>query len=237
MSLKYRMPVDFANVCRRLLLQTREMVERGVFEFFKGEEVTVIDLMRHGEPVGGELIRGHRDDPLSQTGWKQMWAAAQDSRPWQRIITSPLTRCANFALELGREMKIPVLQEGRLREIGFGEWEGVDLATLYRRCPKAVNRFWADPEHNPPPGGEYFPSFQARVSAALDGIIHDFEGEHVLVVCHGAVIRMIIALVLGMPTDRLFRLEVPYAAVSRILVERSVPRLSFHCGSCWPAVG
>ena len=35
--------------------------------------VTTIDLIRHGEPVGGRRYRGGRmDDPLSEKGWAQM---------------------------------------------------------------------------------------------------------------------------------------------------------------------
>ena len=34
--------------------------------------VTRIDLIRHGEPVGGRRYRGQIDDPLSEKGWKQM---------------------------------------------------------------------------------------------------------------------------------------------------------------------
>lgn len=194
-------------------------------------EVTVIDLIRHGEPVGGVLIRGHRDDPLSETGWKQMWTAVEGVRPWQHIVASPLLRCANFARELGLEQNIPITLETRLVEIGFGEWEGIDPARLYRHCPEAINNFWTDPATNPPPGGEPFTRFQARVSQALDRIISDYAGTHILVVSHGGVIRMIIAQVLGMPSSNIFRMEVPYAAVSRIVVEQGIARLSFHCGS------
>jgi len=30
---------------------------------------TTIDLLRHGEPVGGKRYRGQIDDPLSEKGW------------------------------------------------------------------------------------------------------------------------------------------------------------------------
>ncbi|MCB1880171.1 MAG: alpha-ribazole phosphatase family protein [Chromatiaceae bacterium] len=192
-------------------------------------KATIIDLIRHGEPVGGVLIRGQRDDPLSETGWKQMWAAVDGKRSWQRIITSPLLRCANFAHELGRELNVPVTLESRLGEIGFGEWEGMDPAILYRDCPEAIDNFWVDPGAYPPPGGESFIRFQQRVGAALDSILQNYPSEHLLVVAHGGVIRMIIARVLGMPAGNIFRMDVPYAAVSRIAVEQGIPRLRFHC--------
>jgi len=34
--------------------------------------ITTLDLMRHGEPVGGRRYRGQMDDPLSEKGWAQM---------------------------------------------------------------------------------------------------------------------------------------------------------------------
>ncbi len=193
-------------------------------------EVTVIDLIRHGEPVGGVLIRGYRDDPLSETGWRQMWTAVDCKRPWQRIITSPLLRCANFARELGLKQDIPVIEEARLIEIGFGEWEGVKPARLYRDCPQAIDRFWTDPSAYPPPGGESFSGFQMRVTQAVDNIKDNYPGEHLLVVAHGGVIRMIVAQVLGMPAANIFRMDVPYAAISRMVVEQGTARLSFLCG-------
>ena len=58
---------------------------------------TVIDLIRHGEPIGGRRYRGHGvDDPLSEKGWSQMWQAVGNYNAWHHIITSPLQRCQQF---------------------------------------------------------------------------------------------------------------------------------------------
>src|SRR3569833_5018 len=85
---------------------------------------TVVELLRHGEPVGGTRIRGQSDDPLSERGWQQMWQAAGEAAPWQAIITSPLLRCAAFARALAERHGLPVQVEPRFKEIGFGAWEG-----------------------------------------------------------------------------------------------------------------
>ena len=63
---------------------------------------TTIDLIRHGEPVGGRKYRGQIDDPLSDKGWAQMREAVGDHRPWDVIISSSLSRCLDFARELGQ---------------------------------------------------------------------------------------------------------------------------------------
>ena len=57
---------------------------------------TWVDLLRHGEPVGGSRYRGQVDDALSEKGWQQMWQAVAGRGDWQQIITSPLQRCQAF---------------------------------------------------------------------------------------------------------------------------------------------
>ncbi|MFO8155736.1 MAG: histidine phosphatase family protein, partial [Thiohalospira sp.] len=89
-----------------------------------GESHTTVDLLRHGEPEGGRRYRGQSDDPLSATGWQQMQAAVAGATPWQRVISSPLSRCRVFAETLAAERGLPLEVEADFREIGFGEWEG-----------------------------------------------------------------------------------------------------------------
>ncbi len=111
----------------------------------KGSGTTTIDLIRHGEPEGGTRFRGWQDDPLSEQGWSQMRQAVGEHNPWQQIISSPLLRCAAFAAELSGRLELPMTTEGRLQEIGFGEWEGRRAAELYQESPDAVGNFWRDP--------------------------------------------------------------------------------------------
>ena len=74
---------------------------------------TVIDLLRHGEPVGGRRYRGQQDDPLSEQGWEQMWQSVGERNAWQQIVTSPLLRCHAFAAALGERHNLPVQGEAR----------------------------------------------------------------------------------------------------------------------------
>ena len=74
---------------------------------------TTINLLRHGEPLGGSRYRGQVDDALSETGWQQMWQAVDGCKDWQQIITSPLQRCQAFAELLGERRGIPVHCEPR----------------------------------------------------------------------------------------------------------------------------
>lgn len=193
---------------------------------------SVIDLLRHGEPEGGARFRGHLDDPLSVAGWAQMRGAAGKGGAWDVVVTSPLRRCADFAVELAARLEVPLESDTRLREIGFGAWEGLTAEQIAAREPEALARFWHDPARHAPPGGEALADFEKRVAAAWDELLQRHAGRRVLLVCHGGVIRLILARVLDMPRTGLFRLNVPFASTSRVRIwgEQSQPELVFLNG-------
>ncbi|WP_183144037.1 histidine phosphatase family protein, partial [Pseudomonas syringae group genomosp. 3] len=56
-----------------------------------------LDLLRHGETELGGGLRGSLDDALTDLGWQQMRSAVIDGGPWDRIVSSPLQRCAWFS--------------------------------------------------------------------------------------------------------------------------------------------
>ncbi|MCR4346815.1 MAG: alpha-ribazole phosphatase family protein [Sulfuricaulis sp.] len=195
---------------------------------------TLFDLLRHGEPVGGRKYRGQLDDPLSERGWRQMREAVGEHCPWDVILSSPLSRCAAFARELAIRHDLPLEIETRFMELGFGEWEGRTATELLERDPQLLTRFWQDPVNHAPPGGETLATFRNRIKDAFDEALSRHEGRHVLLVCHAGVIRLLVSHALDMPLDRMFRIDVPSAGISRIRIDANgtgpLPRLVFHAG-------
>jgi alpha-ribazole phosphatase/probable phosphoglycerate mutase len=190
---------------------------------------TVVDWLRHGEPRGGRRYRGWIDDPLSERGWAQMWAAVEVPGPWENIISSPLLRCSAFGRALAERMGLPYAEDPRLREVGYGAWEGKSGIDLKREDPQVLVRFYRDPAGSRPPDAEPLMAFQQRVSEAFDEIQQRFQGRHVLVITHAGVIRAMIAHVVAAPVDSLYRISVPNASLARVRsnVERP-PTLVFH---------
>jgi probable phosphoglycerate mutase len=190
---------------------------------------TLVDLIRHGEPVGGRRYRGDGlDDPLSATGWQQMWDAVGDHRPWQRIISSPMRRCHEFANVLSERCRIPLSVDARLREVGQGSWEGLSPAQVMAADETQYRAFYADPQRNRPPGSEPLEAFGARVATALTAALQDHAGEHLLVVTHAGVIRAALGFVLQAEPITWYRTRVDNAAFTRILSGDYGLRLEFH---------
>lgn len=184
---------------------------------------TTVDLLRHGEPAGGRKFRGSVDDPLSELGWRQMRAAVAaattaNEHSWQQIISSPLLRSAEFAAELAAERDLPLAVWPDVREMHFGDWEGRETKELWQNVPHQMLPFFKDPENNPPPGGEALEMFRIRLMACWQRLLKEHRGEHILLVCHGGVIRMLLSQVLGLPLAHFARFDVPYACRSRLRV-------------------
>jgi alpha-ribazole phosphatase len=177
---------------------------------------TLIDLLRHGEPVGGRMYRGSIDHPLSERGWAQMRAATAKPAPWQHIVSSPLARCSAFAEDLASRLGIGWEIDARLREVGFGSWEGQTGAELRAGDPDILKRFYHDPVGQRPAGAEPLDSFLHRVGQSLDTLQQQHAGRHLLVVCHAGVIRAAIAHVLDAPLAAMYRLDVANAALTRL---------------------
>ncbi len=191
---------------------------------------TTLDLIRHGEPEGGRRYRGDGiDDPLSEKGWRQMWEAVGDHAVWNRIVTSPLRRCREFAEALGERHSIPVAVEPRLREVGFGAWEGRPPAEIEHEDPGILDRFYSNPIRYRPTGAEPLDAFRARVGAAFDDLIAACPDEHLLIVAHAGVIRAVIAHILNTPPEAMYRMTVDNAGLTRIRTHPArPPSLLFH---------
>lgn len=196
---------------------------------------TTLDFLRHGEPVGGRRYRGQIDDPLSEKGWKQMRAAVSGEHPWSAIVSSPLSRCRAFAEELATQTGLPLRFDTRLQEVGFGVWEGKTAEELKAVDPECVFNFKRDPIAFRPEGAEPLAEFSARVSAAYEDVLGTHAGEHVLVVCHAGVMRMVMCHVLGTPVEHAYRLQIASAAMARIRVDEKAGQR--HAALLWLTPG
>ena len=177
-----------------------------------------LDMLRHGETELGGGMRGSLDDALTDTGWAQMRAAVAEAGPWDRIVSSPLQRCARFAEELTERLALPLSLEPGLQELHFGDWEGHSAAQLMETDAEGLGLFWNDPYGFTPPNGEPVIEFSARVLAAVEKLHQAYAGERVLLVSHGGVMRLLLANARGLPREQLLQVTVGHGALLAISV-------------------
>ncbi|MBS3963863.1 MAG: alpha-ribazole phosphatase family protein [Methylomonas sp.] len=175
---------------------------------------TVIDLLRHGKTVGGQRFRGRTDDALTPTGWQQMQTQCQHEH-WDAVISSPLQRCERFASQLGERMVVSVLIDTAWQEIDFGCWEGLTADAIEQSESGALQRYYDNPEAFTPDGGEPYPAFFQRVTAAWQQVCQDHRGRRILIVSHAGVIRAVFAHVLQLSVRQSFQIALPHACLTR----------------------
>ena len=189
---------------------------------------TNIDVIRHGQPVGGRRYRGYGvDDPLTETGWQQMWNAVNQHTCWTHIASSPLQRCHAFGTALAEKLGIDCSIDSRLKEIGFGDWEGKTPDEITAADPQALDQFYADPVNNRPTGAEPLDSFNERVWQAYNELSQTHAGGHVLIIGHAGVARAITANILCMKLDDVYsRLAIAYGGIVRTrIVDGKPPKM------------
>lgn len=178
-----------------------------------------LDLLRHGETELGGGLRGSLDDALTEKGWRQMRAAVVERGPWDRLVSSPLQRCARFAEELAGQMGLPLEFDRNLQELHFGAWEGQSAAALMETDADALGSFWADPYSFTPPQGEPVAEFSARVLNAVARLQAVYAGERILLISHGGVMRLLLTQARGLPREQLLNVEVGHGALFSLSVQ------------------
>jgi alpha-ribazole phosphatase len=181
---------------------------------------TRIYLIRHGEIVGSDVLRynGQIDVPLTPKGFEQYHLLAERLKDVSAsaCYTSDLTRCVQGAEILCAGKKISFHTRRELRELSFGEWEGLAWTELAERFPEEwKNRMKGFVEFRAP-GGENLLDLRDRVVPLLRDIVARHPGEEVFVVGHGGVNRIILLDAVGAPPSSMFRIEQEYGCLNII---------------------
>ncbi|HEY0512890.1 MAG TPA: alpha-ribazole phosphatase [Thermoanaerobaculia bacterium] len=179
--------------------------------------MTRIYLVRHGRAEGQEgRAVGHHDLPLSASGAA---AARRLGATWQgpppdALHASDLRRAAATARLLAAAWGLPVTLDPRLREIGFGDWEGRAWQEIHERDGERFAAWSQEWWTARIPAGESYPELAARAHEWLAEILEVHAGRTVVAVAHGGSIRALLAHALGLPRETVFRLRLDPAGVT-----------------------
>ena len=183
-------------------------------------------LVRHGLPQRVELAQGRADPALSDAGWQQARLVAKwlSRETIEAVYTSPLRRAIETAQPLAESLgQHPVTHES-VAEYDRDASHYIPMEELKREDYPAWKAF-VDGGY----GEEVdMAEFAMRVSSGLEEIIGANAGRRVVVFCHGGVVNVWTAKVLGMAPS-LF-IDVAYGSISRFLCastgERNVRSLN-----------
>ena len=188
-------------------------------------------LIRHGQTEFSRENRfcGSSDPPLTPAGhaMSDAFAKAYASTAWEAIYTSPLLRSRQTAEALVRLTGVtPIIEDG-LKEIAYGEWEGLAVDEVKAQWPDAY-AYWADDvASRGAPGGETAFHVAARAMRVVEAIRTRHASGNVLIVSHKATLRIFTCALLGLDV-RLFRERIaqPVAAVTMFVLANGTAQLA-----------
>ncbi|OGW31906.1 MAG: hypothetical protein A2X59_01790 [Nitrospirae bacterium GWC2_42_7] len=132
------------------------------------------------------------------------------------VYTSGLSRAATGAKIIAALYGLKPVVLHDLRERHFGIWEGMSFLEIREKYPETFNAWAEDPLLYSPPEGESTIEVRDRVINVLDSILSRHPDEHIAVVAHGGVNRIILCHVLGIPLENIFRIEQDYGGLNII---------------------
>ncbi|WP_168801578.1 histidine phosphatase family protein [Glycomyces buryatensis] len=157
-------------------------------------------VMRHGQTewnVAGR-IQGSSDIDLDETGRAQAQSAAPAAAAYEpvRIISSDLRRALDTARPIADIVGVEIELDKRLRERGYGPWEGLMHTEIAEQFPDDHRR-WRSQEPLLNPEIETWAELNRRTSEAVRDIVEsDVEGT-AIIVCHGGSARQVIGGILA----------------------------------------
>jgi probable phosphoglycerate mutase len=153
---------------------------------------TRIFLLRHGQTAWNaeQRIQGQLDIPLDATGLRQAQrlAGALRDEGIEVLYSSDLQRAAQTAAPLAALTGLPVQPDARLRERGFGVFEGHTYAEIEARWPQDALRWKLREPGFGPGGGEPLQAFYDRSVQAVLRLAARHPGQTIAIVAHGGVL-------------------------------------------------
>jgi broad specificity phosphatase PhoE len=156
-------------------------------------------FIRHAETDLAGRFCGHSDPPVNKRGLRQIEELIERLRTESidAVYTSDLSRSLTTADAIGRVFGLSPIKVPELREIDFGEWEGLSWQQIESH-DQFYARGWSEAYPDlPAPGGEPFDAFQSRVLCEVKHLLAKTSQRHTAVVTHAGVMRVVLRSLCG----------------------------------------
>ncbi|WP_066498335.1 histidine phosphatase family protein [Abyssisolibacter fermentans] len=169
-------------------------------------------LVRHVETVANFEQRyiGHIKSEITEKGMKQLEALVSklDELDFDSIYTSPMPRARIIGQRINR--KIPIIEDGRLKEMNFGVFEGLNFKEAQNKHKAVWNEWTKDYINYKLPKGESLIQVQERVKDFIKSL--DDNGTY-LIITHGGIIHCLLTYLLDLDIDKRWHFKIGLGAV------------------------
>lgn len=162
-------------------------------------------LIRHGEVAWNSenAYVGATDLPLNEHGREQAerLADALKSKEISAVYSSDLSRARETAEIVAGRLGLEVHTDSALREVNYGEWEGLSENEIAARYPDVYAEWRENPMDIQIPGGESFGELVTRALPAFQRIVETHNDHQIAIVAHKSVNRVILCCLLGIDVN------------------------------------
>jgi len=168
-------------------------------------------LVRHGQTLWNTQGRtqGHGNSPLTELGKIQAINLARHLKEYSidLIYCSDLGRAIETADIIGVELGLDVNPTPALREMGFGEWEGMPIPKIKEKYPELLHLWRNQQDKAKMPGGETLHIVKEREDKLIEELNEKYKGKHILLVSHSVTVRVMLLSFLQAPLSNLYRIK------------------------------
>jgi alpha-ribazole phosphatase len=180
-------------------------------------------FIRHAETDMAGTFCGHSDPDLNARGHEQTAELIEKLRSEEirTVYTSDLRRAHTTAKAIASAFGVECRARRPLREINFGEWEGLTWKEIEQRDEAYARRWIAEHPLLPTPEGEAFRDFEQRVLKEVMFLSTRAAEQDIAVVTHAGVLRTVLCSLHQCNEEDAWILTKSYCAVVRHAVAAS----------------
>lgn len=158
-------------------------------------------LVRHALTVDNQKSRlsGHIDSSISEEGKEQIDKITNYLKDFDidKIYTTTSSRTKDTVKKLSELKSIEIIEKESLKEISFGDFEGLTFDEIKDKYPKEFQDMIEKGYEYKYPNGESLIDSYNRVCIELDNIISNSDDRTILICSHGGTIRNIITYLIS----------------------------------------
>ncbi|MFT8313087.1 MAG: histidine phosphatase family protein [Clostridium sp.] len=181
---------------------------------------TSIMLIRHGETEWNALgkFQGSRDIDLSNEGIKQAeFLKKRLKKNFDYIYSSPLKRALKTAKIISEDTDLNPIICPELREIDFGEWEGLTTKDIRNNYPELFKKWLMDDTTGPLCGGDHsLKEASIRATDAVLKIVTENKDKNIAVVAHGGIIKAALIGIFNWNMSMYHRIRLGNTSISKL---------------------
>jgi broad specificity phosphatase PhoE len=195
-------------------------------------------ITRHGETewnLDGKT-QGSQNVELTAKGYIQAEQLGKYLKKTEihALYCSDLKRAYETAKILSRFVHLECISTPLLREVCFGNWEGLTLEDINLLYPGELDLWYQDYTFCPQGGGESIQAVQQRIQNFLKVIEEKYLylNKNILIVAHALISKMLILELLGMPFIYAKKIKIDNTGLSAVRMEIDKKTLLFLNDTC-----